>query len=211
MAARRIRFDVRQASRQILIVLAALFAANAAAYYFVVRPQVREYRELLETSRPRFEALEERRAGVVALEEFLAGVQRAEEDLRVFREEVLSTRGERMVAVQAELARLAEQFGIDLDAVTYQHKILRDEELDRFAMVVPLEGGYANLRRFLQAVESSEEFLVVERVGLAEGQDGGVLLRLDITLATYFNLPAAPPETEPRTEPAATRPARGRA
>jgi len=191
MTARRLRFDVRQAGQQILVVLAVLFALNALAYFLFVRPKVREYGDLLESSRPRFEALEARRTQVLALEQYLTGVQQAQNDLRVFREQVLSTRGKRMVAVQAELAHLAEQFSIDLDAVTYENKDLREEELDRFAMVVPLEGGYANLRRFLEAVENSDEFLVVERVAIGEGQEGGVLLQLDITLATYFNPPPA--------------------
>ncbi|MFN0281755.1 MAG: hypothetical protein ACKVZ6_07260 [Kineosporiaceae bacterium] len=56
-------------------------------------------------------------------------------------------------------------------------------------MTLPLEGGYANLRRFLHAVEISGEFLVIERVALAEGDEGGVRLALNITLATYFDLP----------------------
>ena len=56
-------------------------------------------------------------------------------------------------------------------------------------MTVPLEGGYANLRRFLQAVEVSDKFLVVERVALGEGKRGGAMLQLSITLATYFDAP----------------------
>jgi Tfp pilus assembly protein PilO len=197
MSGRRLRLDVRQAGRQILIVLAALYLVNAVAYFALVRPKVREYEDLKTSSQPRFQALDAREAQVVALESYLAGVERAVSNLRVFREEKLSTRSERMVVVQAELARLAEQFGIDLDAVTYHNLYLKDEELDRFAMVVPLEGGYANLRRFLEAVENSEEFLVVERVALGENQEGGVLLQLDITLATYFNVPPQP-DAEPR-------------
>ncbi len=59
--------------------------------------------------------------------------------------------------------------------------------LERFAMVVPLQGGYANLRHFIQAVESSDKFLVVERVAIDRAKDGGVLLQMNITLATYFD------------------------
>jgi Tfp pilus assembly protein PilO len=58
-------------------------------------------------------------------------------------------------------------------------------------MVVPLEGGYANLRKFLQAVESSSKFLVIEQVALAQGHEGGAILQLNIALATYFDDPEA--------------------
>jgi len=54
---------------------------------------------------------------------------------------------------------------------------------------VPLEGGYHNLRGFIQAVESSSQFLVIERVVLVRSKEGGVLLQLNITLATYFDAP----------------------
>ena len=56
-------------------------------------------------------------------------------------------------------------------------------------MIVPLEGGYQNLRSFIQAVESSEQFIVVERVQLGRSNEGGVMLQLNITLATYFDAP----------------------
>ena len=67
----------------------------------------------------------------------------------------------------------------------YRH----DEKLDRLVITVPLEGGYVSLRNFLRAVEHSSKFLLVERVALGKGKEGGVLLQLNITLATYFNAP----------------------
>lgn len=188
----RLRFDIRQAGRQILIVLGLLFALNGAFYALAVRPAVAEYRTLTVTNKPLFDRLEERRQKVLGREAFLAAVKQAEADLLKLRDEVLSTREERMVEVQAEVEQLARQFGINLDSVTYKNQRLEDEQLDRIEIVVPLEGGYANLRRFLQAVESSDKFLVVERVGLVRGKEGGQLLQLNITMATYFNLSAAP-------------------
>ncbi len=94
-----------------------------------------------------------------------------------------------MIDVQLELTELAEQFSIDLESVTFDNDLLYEEELDKLVMTVPLQGGYANLRKFLQAVEASEKFLVVERVALGEGKQGGVMLELSITLATYFDAP----------------------
>lgn len=189
--ARRWRFDIRQSGRQILAVLGALALINLAAYALIVRPRIQEYQRLKVTNRPRFEALKQRLEEVTGRETYLTALRKAELDLRELREKRLGTREERLVEVQLELAELAKRFGIDLETVTYKNDILVNEELDRLEMVVPLEGGYANLRRFLQAVESSDEFLVVERVGLGEGKQGGVLLQLNITLVTYFTLPPA--------------------
>ena len=184
----RRRFDIRQAGPRIAIVLVILAAVNLAFYLFYVRPVVQEY-ATLRGAEAGPEQIDERREQVELRESFLGGLEKAEDDLRYLRREVLSTRAERMVAVQAELEALASQFGIEVASVNYNNEILHDEKLDRFVITVPLEGGYSALRRFLQAVEHSSKFLLVERVALGKGKEGGVLLQLNITLATYFNAP----------------------
>lgn len=191
MNIRRLKFDIRQAGRHILMVLLVWFVANSAFYLFATRPRIKEYASLVEGSAPQLAALEKRKKQVELREGFLKKLDRAEDDLRHLREEVLSTREERMVDVQRELQRLCGQFNIDFESVTYDSEALLGQELDKLIMVVPLQGNYANLRRFLQAVEGSEKFLLVERVALAEGKEGGVLLQLNITLTTYFNTPTA--------------------
>jgi Tfp pilus assembly protein PilO len=191
MSPRRWRFDVRLAGGRIRAVLALWAVANVAFYLAAVRPEVREYRNLLEGTGPQQEELRVQRTEVEERENYFAALVQAEEDLRRLREEVLATREARMIDVQLELKALADRFNIDLESVTFENELLREEELDKLVMVVPLQGGYANLRRFLQAVESSDKFLVVERVALAEGKHGGVMLQLNISLATYFD---GPPE-----------------
>ena len=187
----RFRLDVRQASRDLLLVFVGLLGLNAAFFAFFVRPRLGEYRTLTTENAPRLQEMERREAEVRAREEYLRGLEQAENDLGRLRKEILSTREERMISVQMELAGLAQQFSVNMEQVQYQNEKSEEEGLDRFAMVVPLQGGYANLRRFIQAVENSDRFLVVERVALAEGEEGGVLLTMNITLATYFNLPEA--------------------
>ena len=189
MTPRNPRFDIRQGGRQILLLLALLAMVNAGVYLLYVRPDVQEYQTLLEENKPRFDELNLREAEAVELETYLAGLRQAEEDLQQLRDEVLSTKDARMVDVQVELAKLARDFKIQAPTNDFDNQVLYEEELERFVIVLPLEGGYSNLRRFLRAVENSDNFLIVERVALASGKRGGVLLSLDISLATYFNAP----------------------
>jgi hypothetical protein len=196
----RASFDIRQIARRIWIVLGLVAAVNAGFYVLRVRPIVREYAQLLDVHGPEADALAQRQAQVEAREAYLASLRKAEADLSHLRGEVLSTRERRMVEAQLELTELCEQFKIDLESVNYQNEPLEDEELDRFAMIAPLAGGYANLRRFLHAVETSDKFLVVERVQLAQGKEGGVLLQLNITVATYFTLPVDERPIRPQAE-----------
>ncbi len=108
-----------------------------------------------------------------------------------------------MIAVQLEVSKLLHEFGIAYNRVQYENEELENGALERFATVVPLAGGYANLRKFLQSVESSDSFLVVERVTLGNGKSGDVV-DLDITLATYFIAPDA------KLDNFGKRPARGK-
>lgn len=182
----RWRFDIRQAGRRLLAGYLAVLAVNALAYFALVRPRENALRELIAESGPGEERVGEREAEVRAREAFQGALEKATQDLEGLRTGVLSTRERRMIDVQLELARISKQFGINLQRVQYENQKLEDGAVERFAMVVPLEGGYQNLRRFLRAVEDSDKFLVIEQVGLATAQDGGSLVELHITLATYF-------------------------
>jgi len=189
MTARRFKFDIRQAGPRILIGLLALAALNVSFFLLLTRPKMREYSGLAVGSEPQLTRLDDRRSEVEAQERYLEALRKAEQDLRRLREEVLSTRERRLVEVQTELDSLCSRFSISLESVNFESELLQDENLDKLVMVVPLQGNYANLRRFLQAVESSERFLLVEQVALAQAQLGGVMLELNVTLATYFDAP----------------------
>ena len=189
MTARKIKFDIRQATRPLLIVLGVWTLVAAASYLFLVRPKAVEFHQLQDGNAPQIEAFNVFRQEVESRESFLDAVHRAEEDLAVLRTDVLSTKSARVIEVQAELAELCLAFKIDLLSVNYDNDTLEEEGLEKMIMVVPLEGSYAALRKFLQAVEASDKFLLVEKVALNEGKEGGVLLQLSITLTTYFDMP----------------------
>ena len=188
MTARRFRFDVRQAGIKLIVILSLALLVNVGFYLAAVRPRVLEYREISGDNQPQ-KTLNRRRVVVEVVEKFVAGLHKAEADLETLRTDILSTRERRMVAVQVELAKLCDDFSIDLDGVRYQNEMLDAEGIERFGMVVPLQGGYQNLRRFLQAVESSQKFLLVEQVDLGTSKEGRGQLQLNITLVTYFEIP----------------------
>lgn len=192
-----LRWDIRQSSQELVIVFVGLLAVNAFFYAFFVRPRVEEHQSLTTANTPRLAEIERRETAVAQREAYLQDLQQAEEDLGHLRKDVLQTRDQRMIEAQEEFADLAAQFNIASDQIHYENSILEDEGLERFAMTGPLEGGYANLRRFIHAVEDSKKFLVIERVALAEGIEGGVLLSLNITLATYFDLPGLQRQARP--------------
>ncbi len=190
MTARRARFDVREASGIVFFVLGALILANAIVSVFIVRPKVVRYRQLTDLTSPQLQVVQSREKEVVQKENYQKDLEKARDDMKRLAGDVLSTRQRRMIGVQLEVARLAREYGIALDRVRYENEVMDNGALERFAIVVPLTGGYAALRKFIQSVESSENFLVIERVALGSGKSIDVL-ELNITLATYFIAPDA--------------------
>ena len=190
MTARRARFDVRTAAPRIALALGGLVLVNVALSALLVRPKVTEYRQLTSASSPHLDAVKKREKEVEAREAYAASLVKARDDMKRLAVDVLSTRQRRMVGVQLEQSKLAREFGIAWNQVHYENEITSNGALDRFGIVMPLNGGYKNLRKFIQAVESSENFLVIERVALGEGKSADVV-ELNITLATYFIAPDA--------------------
>jgi hypothetical protein len=92
------------------------------------------------------------------------------------------------------LQEAARQAGLEFKSAHFDWAPIRDSRLSRAFSTVTLSGRYANIRRFLYAVETASEFIVVEQVGLAEATSTrGSSGNLDVSLAvsTYFVSPAA--------------------
>ena len=166
MTPRRARLDVRDASGRIALTLAAALLANATVSALVVRPKVTRYRELTSLSSPQIQVVTGREKDVAQKESYRTGLEKARDDMKHLAGDILSTRQRRMIGVQLEIAKLVKEFGIALDRVQYENEAVDNGALERFAIVVPLSGGYTSLRKFIQAVESSDNFLVIERVAL---------------------------------------------
>jgi Tfp pilus assembly protein PilO len=187
---RKKAFDIREASGRIALVLFALLAVDVAVSVLVVRPQVAKHRQLTDETGPHVQVVKERQKDVEAKEAYAASMIKARDDVKHLAGDVLSTKQRRMIGVQMEIDELEKQFGIASNRVQYENESLDNGAVERFGIVVPLAGGYSNLRKFIQAVESSENFLVIERVALGTGKTADVV-ELNITLATYFVNPAA--------------------
>ena len=58
----------------------------------------------------------------------------------------------------------------------------------KFTAEVTLVGEYADIRRFLYEVETSEEFIIVEKVALSQpnATQGGGQLEVALSVSTYF-------------------------
>lgn len=58
--------------------------------------------------------------------------------------------------------------------------------LSRFEITMVLRGEYDGVRQFIRDVEASEEFVSIDDVTLAEGNEPGSPLVLSLVMSTYF-------------------------
>jgi Tfp pilus assembly protein PilO len=90
------------------------------------------------------------------------------------------------------LQQAARDAGLEFRASHFDWDQVRDSRLSRAFSTVTLVGKYASVRRFLYAVETATEFIVVEKVAVAEstGQGSSGNLEISLGVATYFLSPS---------------------
>ena len=103
-----------------------------------------------------------------------------------FRKSFLERKEARIVRISEFLAERANARGVALDRVSYNSGRSRERDLDLYLTQLPLKGRYRDIRSFIEDIETSDMFLIIRELSLADeaGNEGAVSMQL--TLATYF-------------------------
>ena len=102
--------------------------------------------------------------------------------------EWLTPESERLTAVIAEVKRLAEVAGVEYSSFSYPDQLLQDEGLVKRSLVFSVQGTYLELRSFINLIEVSDLFLMLESVRLTGGSREGPQVRVSMTVSTLFVL-----------------------
>ncbi len=182
-------FNIRKESTTIIMIVAALFVLNILFFIFFTRPAISSYRFLNAGNNPTIVKLEQKRKDVNELEERLKRIEDSEKHITEMYKNVFGTKEQKMIDIQLEVVSIANEFGIDPASVAYENSEMTKEEVERFTISIPLTGTYANLRQFINKIENSKNFLIIDRIFLRAGKEGGITLQLNIQLSTFFNAP----------------------
>ena len=186
---RRPLLDLRRDLWIFIALLGVLLVANLGLYFFLNQPRLsalddlesgrdKVRRTLLSTSR-RCESMREL-------------VSRYDEEavrLKEFFDGRLGTQIERMTTIQKEIRSVAATFRINPDSIDYNRKDIEEGDLTRFQIIIPLVGGYPNLRQFINRLEASPSLFILDSIELAGSRAGGAMLSLTIRISTYFKAP----------------------
>jgi Tfp pilus assembly protein PilO len=192
---------VYREKRRLILPLAVLAVANVAALLLVVYPlsvRVAGTEQRAQDSASRLaRATQEYRGAQATLE----GRERTDKQLERFYAEVLpkdQTAARRITYLKlAQLARDADllydrrSFTIDTED--------KESELTRMDIEVPLQGEYADMRRFIHTLETAPEFLVIRDVELAKTtKENSSALTLKLNLTTFYRGADGRPDRERR-------------
>ena len=109
----------------------------------------------------------------------------ADEGIDLLYSQHFATESERLTALITEVRELASRAGAVPDRINYPEEFFEDYGLIERSMVFTVDGTYEELRLFVNYLEQSGSFLVLESLGLQDGSEGK--LRIRTILSTLFS------------------------
>ncbi len=173
--------------RRLILPVVIGLAINLVLYAVAVYPQtlrIRAATERAEMASRTSSLAEQTHQQVQAM---VAGKGRADEELDRFYREVLPSdlSGARRITY-LKLAQLAEESDLRHERRTIRTASERESRLSKLDMTMVLGGSYGDIRQFIYELETAPEFVVIEDVALAQGEEQGSPLVLTLQVSTYY-------------------------
>jgi Flp pilus assembly protein TadB len=176
----------------LLAVLGILLIANLL-YFFTYRVQfearLQEYATRAEQSEAR---LEQAKAARMAEERQLAAYKKVQRDIQDVYDNRWSTEAARLAPLIAEVKRLAVVSQLVPQTYAFSH-IAGAPEASTVGITFAVQGTYPQVRRLINLLELSQQFVIVDQIALSSGSEGVLTLNLHVkTLFRNTTAPATP-------------------
>lgn len=174
--------------RLLVLALVVLGVANLIGFGLVIGPMRSRVHGLTQRATAASLAVSTATRDLAAARETSQGSVTAVQDLKRFYTEVLpvSQPAARQVTF-VRLAQLARESNLTYDRRAFdQSAAERDSTLIRATLTMSVFGSYRDLRQFLYALESGEDFVVIRALRVAQSDDPGKPLEAALTLSTYY-------------------------
>lgn len=91
---------------------------------------------------------------------------------------------ERYADIAQSLGEIASKANVTVSAIRYEPKDTQIPNLSRVGITASVTGDYPALMKFINQVERSKTFYVLDSINLAESQPG--VIRVEVRLETYL-------------------------
>jgi hypothetical protein len=178
--------------RRIIVPLVVGIIANVVLYAVVVFPLGRQVLSTEQEERAAREELVQARQDYNSAKATVSGKQQADVALQKFYKDVLpSDLSTARRLTFTRLADLAKQTNVRLEHGTNENVHEKGSSLWKLTTRYTLEGDYRDVRKFIYALETAPEFIVLENIGLTSAgpdqpqqSNKGVAMSLEIS--TYY-------------------------
>ena len=175
--------------RVLLIVLGILLAANTV-FFFTYRVQyenrLRELDKRLDQAKGQLDEARRARAGA---EQQLAAYRKVEKDIRKIYEVEWSTENQRLTSFIGEVMHLGTVSQLVPRSYSFTGSATKGPKIPgvnaiEVGVAFPVEGTYQQIRRLINLLELSDQFVIIDQVSLSSGQ--GENLNMTIRVKTLF-------------------------
>lgn len=168
------------------LVVALLLAADGVIYLVLLRPQ-------RSPARTEIDAVADLEHRVAQAVQEVQRLRRITQELPATRKQLDDFLAQRFLSqdtgfsvVVDELESAAADSGVRPGRASFRSYPIREyPEVVRMEITTTVEGGYVSLLRFLEHLERSANFYLLDRLGLVSTATSGTL-KLDLTIQTYF-------------------------
>jgi Pilus assembly protein, PilO. len=157
---------------------------NALAFAFWIVPNQAKV-ATLESNYANFrrEAVDEQRH-LHDLQARIGRLEQAKKDLQYLYANVLVPRKAGVMDIRLEVEDMVQQSGLKRTDFSYGYGDLPEFHLKQFRLAVPIEGSYRDIRKFINNIERSKHFLILDRVELFSIRAD--VLSLNFSISTYL-------------------------
>jgi Tfp pilus assembly protein PilO len=176
--------------RHLAIPIVVLVAINAVLFAAFIFPLSRRVANVAERTQMAENELATARFAHKRVTDALNGKSQASQQLDRFYHSVLpanfvAARG----LVNPRLQQMAQDARLTWTNTTFERVAERDHVLQQLRIHMTLTGNYDGIRAFIQRLEHSQEFLVINRIVLKESEVDNAPLALQVDLSTYYREP----------------------
>lgn len=175
--------------RRALVPVAIVLAINLAVLVLAVVPLRRSVESGTSQAGESAVSLNAAIADLKEAEAMRDGQAQAGTDLEKFYGEVLPANlaeARRMTVLK--LNQLARSHDVRMQRGAASTEVLRNSPLERLSVNYSLEGDWEDIRQLIYEIETGPDFLVIDNVGLSEGEGGNAPLALVLEISTYYRV-----------------------
>ncbi len=129
--------------------------------------------------------LGEKQEELRVLTESEARAARNAEAVRRFWSDVVQERAPGLTEAWDEIDRLASETNVARGRTGYDRELL-DVGLEQIKATMPVAGDYFDLVRFINRLERSERFFLVEQIAISQRETGEATIQLDCSIAFFL-------------------------